>query len=131
MSTDKKTKRTIIFGGSIFLVGLLFLGLFLPRRPTKAQLCKDLHSRIETSECKDLNTRFDILHEAFPLETTTSDEIKSALGEYFVDEHLTEYGHYEVYYLSVAPIDRFLGYYDSYTFTYDTNGFFISFSYDD
>ncbi len=73
----------------------------------------------------------EIVKLAFPEGAVSSSDVKSALGEYLYAEYPTTYGHREVYYLSVSPIDCFFNYFDSYDFGYDSNRVLTSFSYDD
>jgi hypothetical protein len=110
---------------------LLILGLTKPIWPSKAKLCQDVESYLPKAECIRQENALEIVKRAFPEGEVSSSDIKSALGEYLHAEYPTTYGHREVYYLSVRPIDYLFNYFDSYDFGYDNNGMLISFSYDD
>jgi hypothetical protein len=115
----------------IVSLGLLILGLTTPTWPSKAKLCQDLESYLPEAECIRQENTFQIVKRAFPEGEVLSSNVKSALGEYLHAEYTTTYGHREVYYLSIRPIDYLYNYFDSYDFKYDNNGVLISFSYDD
>jgi len=110
---------------------LLFLVLFLPAWPSKARLCQDVESYLSKAECIRQDNALEIVKLAFPEGEVSSSDVKGALGKYLYAEYPTAYGHREVYYLSVQPIDYLFNYFDSYDFRYDNDGVLISFSYDD
>ncbi len=110
---------------------LLFICLTMPTWPSKTKLCQDVESYLPHSECIHLDNSIQIVKQAFPEGAVSSADVKGALGEYLHAEYPTTYGHREVYYLSINPIDYVFNYFDSYDFGYDHNGVLISFSYDD
>ncbi len=117
----------------IFIVSLilLILGLTRPTWPSKATLCQNLDRYLPKAECIRQENAVQIVKQAFPEGEVSSSDVKSTLGEYLHAEYPTTYGHREVYYLSVQPIDYIFNYFDMYDFRYDYNGVHISFSYDD
>ena len=114
-----------------FLVISLCLGMLLPSWPSKARLCRDLESHIPVTECMALDHRAAIVEQAFPIGTTSTETVKSAIGDYLHDEYQTDYGHRETYYLDVSPIAHVFRYYSKYNFRYDKNGTLVAFSYED
>ena len=118
---------------AILIVSLLLLILVLtrPTWPSKATLCQNLDKYLPKEECIRQENAVQIVKRAFPEGEVSSSDVKSALGEYLHAEYPTAYGHREVYYLSVQPIDYLFNYFDSYDFRYDNDGVLISFSYDD
>jgi hypothetical protein len=110
---------------------LLILGLTKPTWPSKIRLCRNVESYLPKAECIRQENALEIVKRAFPEEQVSSSDVKSALGEYLHAEYPTTYGHREVYYLSVRPIDYLFNYFDSYDFGYDNDGLLVAFSYDD
>jgi hypothetical protein len=110
---------------------LIILGLTRPTWPSKAKLCQNVERYIPKVECILQENAVQIVKSAFPEGEVSSSDVKSTLGEYLYAEYPTTYGHREVYYLSVRPIDYLFNYFDLYEFRFDNNGVLISFSYDD
>ncbi len=110
---------------------LLFLGLTIPTWPSKARLCRDVESYLPREECSRLKSTSEIVYRAFPKGEVSSNDVKGALGKYLHEEHPTTYGHIEVYYLSIRPIDYLFRSFASYRFGYDNHGILVALSYDD
>jgi hypothetical protein len=120
------------------VIVVLFLGILacivifsLPSWPSKAQLCRDVEAYIPKDQCLKLNDRFLIIEQAFPAYSTSSDDVKNALGDYLHDEYPTVNGHVEIYYLSVHPINYLVGFPSEFIFTYNQDGILRRIGYQD
>ncbi len=111
---------------------IIFIVLSIwPSWPTKARLCRDVEAYIMRSECLTLDDKFAILDRAFPVGSTSSEDVKNALGDYLHDKVPGKSGHIEIYYLSVQPMDYLMSFQDAYIFTYDEDGLFLGYIYED
>ncbi len=121
MITSKK-KSWIKYGIAVPFLCILFLMVIWlwPTWPTKARLCRDVEAYLPKSQCLSLDDKFVIVNQAFPPGSTSSKDVKNALGDYLHDEYPTVNGHIEIYYLSVHPLS--IGLPSEYIFTYNQNG---------
>lgn len=116
----------ILLGLAIIVIGLTF-----PTWPSKSKLCHTLEGYISFGECIKMDNRVEMIHNAFPEGKATSEDVRSALGEYLAEQKNTVYGSLEVYFLSKQPINYINNYFDYYSFRYDKLGILVSFDYDD
>jgi len=115
----------------ILSIAVLIYGMLWPTWPSKARLCRDIESFIPKAECVNIKYRIEIIKRAFPEGTTTQKDVENALGEYLQEKYQTPYGYYEVYYLSIRPIDYIFRDFVDYEFMFDNNGILVAFGYQD
>lgn len=129
---NKKTKRSWPKYFALLFLFLLIsvICLIWPTWPSINKLCTDVDEFIPRGECLALDNRFSIIEHAFSKGTTSSEEIRRVFNEYLQDEFDTEYGHVEVYYLKVSPIDYLFNSFESFHFSFDDRGIYIAFSYE-
>jgi len=124
-------KAIMIFIVLLACLILLMFGLTIPNWPSKAELCRDVERYLPQDECSRQENALEIVKRAFPEGGVSSSDVKGALGKYLHREYPASYGHIEVYYLSISPIDYFFKNFDSYHFRYDRNGVLLAFDHYD
>ncbi len=127
-SKTKKILLLLLLVISLFCV-FLYVAIYVdPTWPTKARLCQDVEMYIPLEECLGLEDKSAILHQAFPIGSTTSNDVKGTLGAYLYDEYQTENGHIEIYHLNNHLIDFII---DGHIFLYDKSRNLRGISYED
>ena len=122
MKTKTNKKITLLLAIPMFCIILFGVIVIDPSWPTKSMLCRDVEMYIPRDECLELKDKFAILDRAFPIGSTSSSDVKSALGDYLDDEYQTENGHIEIYHLNNHLMDYLISRRDDYIFTYDEYG---------
>jgi hypothetical protein len=130
-SSKARVRKWIIVISAIILVILMscmVINLVVDHsvQKTRTELCKQLADYISKDECMNQPGIWSVLNHAFTKGTTSAQEVRSALGEYFYQENEVPIGHVEDYFICSTPIEYLCGVdNDLFSFYFDHKGMLI------